>query len=142
MIATAGRMRRTALSLVVVLTSIVSVAHAAPEPTGPHPRILLDNEVRRAWLGLSPVQETEVAPFATQERMFEQLRDALEQVRYLNGVRGEALMHALRHLIARARPSAMEVNLLIGLARQLRWVARHADLPPEEGELQPNPPPD
>jgi tRNA/rRNA methyltransferase len=69
--------------------------------------------------------------------MFRQLHDALEQVRYLRGVRGEALMHALRHLLARALPSPMEVRLLYGLARQLRWVAartRFDEEPPQDQE--------
>jgi hypothetical protein len=42
-------------------------------------------------------------------------------------------MHALRHLIGRAQPSPMEVRLLYGLARQLLWVMRHADLPEDGG---------
>jgi tRNA/rRNA methyltransferase len=82
-------------------------------------------EVRRAWLaGQAPSgQGAEVAPWEQQAAMFAQLQDALERVRYLRGVRGEALMHALRHLIGRAGPSMMELRLLYGLARQLRWVA-------------------
>jgi hypothetical protein len=38
-------------------------------------------------------------------------------------------MHALRHLIGRAQPNALEVDLLHGLARQLLWVAdqRHRE---------------
>lgn len=89
-------------------------------------------EVRRAWLGRPEGERASVAPFAAQEAMFAQLHDALCQVRYLHdGARGEALMHALRHLIARAGPTPMEVNLLVGLARQLRWVRGHAALPDE-----------
>jgi hypothetical protein len=39
-------------------------------------------------------------------------------------------MHALRHLIGRARPTPMEVDLLFGLARQLRWyTAQHPRRP-------------
>ncbi len=98
-------------------------------------------EVRRAWLRgqsdslLSP--QGGVAPFADQERAFERLRVALEEIHYLYGERGAALMHALRHLIGRARPSPMEVRLLLGLARQIRWYVRHgagAEPPPERGE--------
>ena len=59
--------------------------------------------------------------------MFAHLQSALERIRYLRGVRGEALMHALRHLIARAQPSPMEVRLLFGLARQLNWIADRAE---------------
>jgi uncharacterized protein (TIGR03382 family) len=54
-------MRRFALSLVVLLSLSVSVAHAAPEPTGPHPRILLDNEVRRAWRAAASLDRGPIA---------------------------------------------------------------------------------
>jgi tRNA C32,U32 (ribose-2'-O)-methylase TrmJ len=36
-------------------------------------------------------------------------------------------MHALRHLIARAGPTTMEVKMLHGLARQIEWDVRHAN---------------
>jgi tRNA/rRNA methyltransferase len=90
-------------------------------------------EVRRAWLRRDETAvPREVAPWAMQAHGFGLLREALRQVRYLHeGERGEALMHALRHLIGRAGPSPMEVNLLIGLARQLIWVMRYAELPQE-----------
>jgi tRNA/rRNA methyltransferase len=61
-----------------------------------------------------------------QERMFEQLRTALEEIHYLYGPGADALMHGVRHLIGRARPTAMEVDLLSGLARQLCWIAEQA----------------
>jgi tRNA/rRNA methyltransferase len=82
-------------------------------------------ELRRAWLrhaGAVPGAEP-AAPFADQERMFEHLRQALEAVHFLYGAKADALMHALRHLLGRARPTAMEVDVLFGLARQLRWYA-------------------
>jgi tRNA/rRNA methyltransferase len=93
-------------------------------------------ELRRAWLavGRAPAPRA-VAAHVEQERMFARLEEALRQVRYLRGVRGDALMHALRHLIGRALPSPMEVRLLLGLARQLRWVARRAGLEEEEEDL-------
>jgi tRNA/rRNA methyltransferase len=83
-------------------------------------------ELRRAWLRrTAPATPPDpVAPFAMQERMFESLRTALEEVHFLYGDKAESLMHALRHLIGRAQPTAMEVDLLFGLARQLRWQAR------------------
>ena len=62
--------------------------------------------------------------------MFEHLRAALEDIHFLYGPSGDSLMHALRHLIGRALPSPMEVDLLHGLARQIRWYAsRHAPAP-------------
>jgi tRNA/rRNA methyltransferase len=88
-------------------------------------------EVRRAWLGRDPGGPGESAPLADQQRMFGRLEEALREVRYLRGVRGDALMNALRHLIGRAQPSPMEVRLLVGLARQLRWVAARAEMDEE-----------
>jgi tRNA/rRNA methyltransferase len=89
-------------------------------------------ELRLAWLeverrGVSPTwpDSSPPADFATQEQMYEHLRHALEAIHFLYGEKAEALMHAIRHLIGRARPTEMEVKLLHGLARQLLWVARH-----------------
>ena len=65
------------------------------------------------------------APFAEQQRMFEHLQRSLEAVHFLYGPKADALMHAVRHLIGRARPTEMEIRLLHGLARQLEWAARH-----------------
>src|SRR5262249_55934603 len=90
-------------------------------------------EMRCAWLeaeGAIPAIETP-APFAVQGRMFDQLRTALEELHYLYGPNADALMHGLRHLIGRAGPTAMEVDLLFGLARQLRWIAARAPKPTE-----------
>jgi tRNA/rRNA methyltransferase len=64
------------------------------------------------------------ALFAEQERMFEHLRAALTELHFLYGEKADALMHALRHLIGRAGPTAMEVKMLHGLARQIEWHVR------------------
>jgi tRNA/rRNA methyltransferase len=84
-------------------------------------------ELRQAWLRRTdpPAERDGPAPFAQQERMFEHLRAALEDVHFLYGDKADALMHAVRHLIGRAGPTPMEVELLFGLARQLRWFAAH-----------------
>jgi tRNA/rRNA methyltransferase len=82
-------------------------------------------EMRRLWLRSTVIQTSaEVpAPFAEQERMLEKLREGLEAIHFLYGDKADSLMHALRHLIGRAGPTAMEVDILFGLARQLRWIA-------------------
>jgi len=83
-------------------------------------------ELRRCCRQRTPTPPGQVpAPFAYQQRAFEQLEEVLKQIGYLRGAKAESLMHALRHLLGRAGPSLMEVDLLFGLARQLRWFAEH-----------------
>jgi tRNA/rRNA methyltransferase len=84
-------------------------------------------ELRRAWFSRVPAAGKRTpAPFVDQERMFAHLRTALEDIHFLYGPNADSLMHAIRHLIGRALPSPMEVDVLHGLARQIRWYAsRH-----------------
>jgi tRNA/rRNA methyltransferase len=85
-------------------------------------------EVRRAWLRQSdtPVSLPELpAPLAEQERAFGHLKEALEAIHFLYGEKAEALMHGLRHLLGRAGPTAMELGLLHGLAKQIQWHVDH-----------------
>ncbi len=81
-------------------------------------------ELRRAALAQHPLQREPIAPFADQERMFGELRAALAQIHFLYGAKADSLFHALRHLIGRAGPTAMEVDVLFGLARQIQWWVR------------------
>lgn len=84
-------------------------------------------ELRRAWLAGSPLRERPTpAAFADVERALGRLRGGLEAIHFLYGQSADTLMHAVRHLILRAQPTPMEVDVLLGLARQLDWVARRA----------------
>jgi tRNA/rRNA methyltransferase len=84
-------------------------------------------ELRTAWLNRQNRKRRPdpPAPFADQERMFDHLQEALEQIHFLYGPKADSLMHALRHLIGRAGPTQMEVEVLFGLARQIRWFVEH-----------------
>jgi tRNA/rRNA methyltransferase len=85
-------------------------------------------ELRNTWMqraGSGKPPEP-AAPFADQERMFRSLQKALEEIHFLYGEKAGPLMHALRHLIGRAGPTAMEVDLLFGLARQIRWFVKNS----------------
>jgi tRNA/rRNA methyltransferase len=86
-------------------------------------------ELRVAWLRHTepPAPRDAPAPMSQQERMYDHLRIALEEVHFLYGDKADSLMHALRHLIGRAGPTPMEVEMLFGLARQLRWFAGRRD---------------
>jgi tRNA/rRNA methyltransferase len=67
------------------------------------------------------------ASYQDQDRMFGHLKQALTKIHFLYGETADSLMHALRHLIGRAKPSAMELGILHGLARQLLWIAGKTD---------------
>lgn len=82
-------------------------------------------ELRLAWLARTTAasRPEPPAPFTEQERMFGHLRSALEAIHFLYGDHADSLMHAVRHLIGRAQPTAMEVDVLHGLSRQMLWIA-------------------
>ncbi|MBM4071483.1 MAG: RNA methyltransferase [Planctomycetes bacterium] len=89
-------------------------------------------ELRKGWEvweaddpGQPSCERRPVAAFADQDRMFAQLEQALRAIHFLYGPKAESLMHALRHLLGRAGLTPMEVDVLSGLARQIRWYADH-----------------
>jgi tRNA/rRNA methyltransferase len=99
-------------------------------------------ELRLAWDAAEPAQETDtLATFAEQEQLFRQLQTALEEIHFVYGEKGEPLMHAVRHLLGRARLGVMEVKVLLGLARQIRWyVANHRQTIADEPQAGPQEP--
>jgi tRNA/rRNA methyltransferase len=94
-------------------------------------------ELRRAWLALThpPPPPERPADFAAQEQLFARLRTALEEIHFLYGPKADALMHALRHLLGRAQPTEMEVKLLLGLSRQIRWFVAHGMAAADEEDM-------
>jgi tRNA/rRNA methyltransferase len=84
-------------------------------------------ELRKAWLRHDEAAPpaADLATFAEQEVLFDRLRSALEEVHFLYGDKAAPLMHAVRHLLGRARLGTADVQLLHGLARQIRWYVAH-----------------
>ncbi len=88
-------------------------------------------ELRRAWLALagqSPLSMTIDPGVATDEKkqvLFARLFDALDAVGFLFGQNPDHLKYALRHMFGRVDLSVNEVDILIGLARQIRWYVDH-----------------
>jgi TrmH family RNA methyltransferase len=84
-------------------------------------------EIRCAWLEQTTIQSTLEPPasFDHIDRMFAQLKAALEDIHFLYGPNADALMHALRQIISRAQPNATEVDILFGLARQMQWYVKN-----------------
>ncbi|MBK9129247.1 MAG: RNA methyltransferase [Phycisphaerales bacterium] len=70
--------------------------------------------------------------------LFDRLFDALERVGFLWGQSPDHLKYALRHLLGRVDLTVNEADILIGLARQIRWYVDHHPRRPagEKGSAQ------
>jgi TrmH family RNA methyltransferase len=66
------------------------------------------------------------APAGELEQAVGELRAGLLEIGYLDAQNPDRILGELRGLLARARPSAREVQLLRGLARQAAWAGRVA----------------
>lgn len=88
-------------------------------------------ELRRAWLrhtgqpALPMAIAAEPARGDQKQVLFERLFDALERVGFLWGQSPDHLKYALRHMLGRIDLSVNEADILIGLARQIRWYVDH-----------------
>ena len=93
-------------------------------------------ELRKAWLaaeGKAPLPlliDPGLARDDQKQVLFAKLFDALERVGFFFGQNPDHLKYALRHLFGRIEMNVNEVDILIGLARQIRWYVDHH--PPEK----------
>jgi TrmH family RNA methyltransferase len=78
-----------------------------------------------------------IADHASQELAYRRLEEALRDIHFLWNEKAAAQMHALRALLARARPTPTEIDLLHGVARQIRWyVAKRGQRRPGAAEAE------
>lgn len=88
-------------------------------------------EVRRAWLeatqqpALDRTLNRDIAPHERKEILFAKLFDALDRLGFFFGPNPDHLKYALRHLIGRIDLSRNELDILLGLAKQIRWYVDH-----------------
>ncbi len=99
-------------------------------------------ELRQAWLrrtGQPPLPMILDPGPATDEQkqvLFARLFDALDQIGFFFGQNPDHLKYALRHLLGRVNLNVNEADILIGLARQIRWYVAHhpqRSAPPIDG---------
>jgi tRNA/rRNA methyltransferase len=84
-------------------------------------------------------RDADVASFELQERLYARWQEALEAIHFLWNEKAAAQMHAIRHVLGRSRPSTMEVQVLLGVARQILWYVEHKG--PGGGSLKADPSP-
>ncbi|MCY2937977.1 MAG: RNA methyltransferase [Planctomycetota bacterium] len=82
-------------------------------------------EARLAWIASVPRGRPDPElDMRAQELLYRHFRRALEGVGYLFGEKQEMLMHGIRHLLGRLRPTRRDAGMLHGLARQILWHVR------------------
>ncbi len=88
-------------------------------------------ELRGAWLaseGRPPLPMALDPGVATAEQkqvLFAKLFDALDGVGFFFGQNPDHLKYALRHMLGRLDLGVNEADILIGMARQIRWYVDH-----------------
>jgi tRNA/rRNA methyltransferase len=92
---------------------------------------VISYELRKASLELAgkpplPMNiEPGIVTAEKKEILFEKLFDALERVGFFFGQNPDHLKYALRHLLGRLDLGVNEADILIGMARQIRWYVDH-----------------
>lgn len=76
--------------------------------------------------GITPERSgtPEVASQGEMNGMFAEMESVLSRVAFVNPARPEAVLHPLRSIIRRARPTSGEVGLLRGMWSQFAWSVR------------------
>jgi TrmH family RNA methyltransferase len=88
-------------------------------------------ELRRVWLRAAgrPPWPRSAEPLATNERkrvLYAKLFEALERVGFFGGQQNpDHLKYALRRVFGRVDLTVNEVDVLIGMAQQIRWYVEH-----------------
>jgi tRNA/rRNA methyltransferase len=90
--------------------------------------LLVCHELRRAArAGAPPAAAPPPAAAGDVHRMYDHLQRALLAIGFLHRDNPEHLMFALRRLFGRIALTAHEVRILLGIARQMQWVAGRAN---------------
>lgn len=88
-------------------------------------------ELRQAWLRAeeaAPLPMATDSGVATDDRrqvLFDKLFDALDRVGFFFGQNPDHLKYAFRHMLGRLDLTINEVDILIGMASQIRWYVDH-----------------
>lgn len=88
--------------------------------------LVLAYELHVSPLSAATVQGPAVASVGELEDAVQELRAALLGIGYLNPAQPDEVLAELRGVLARVRPTAREVTLLRGVARQVAWAGKKA----------------
>jgi TrmH family RNA methyltransferase len=108
-----------------------ALVHVPTDPAQPSLNLaqavlLLAYELRLSAGVEEPPVDREPAAAGEVEQALQHLRSALLEIGYLDPYNPDHILVELRRLVARAAPTARELTLLRGLARQMSWAGRIA----------------
>ncbi len=77
---------------------------------------------------------TPEASMEMRERMYDMWREALLKIGFMEEPKADHMMMAVRRILSRGKLTEIDVNILMGIARQARWFAEHGRcaMPPPE----------
>lgn len=91
--------------------------------------VVICYELRQAWeksAGREPAAQDDIAPHGRTDILFAKLFDALDAIGFFRGQQNpDHLRLALRRIFGRVQMSTNEVDILIGMAQQIRWYYDH-----------------
>jgi TrmH family RNA methyltransferase len=79
-----------------------------------------------------PEEATPEASSALRERMFQMWREILLEIGFMEEEKSQHMMLGLRRILSRGPMNENDVKIMMGIARQMRWKARHPSPPPDE----------
>lgn len=74
-----------------------------------------------------PVEKSVEAPSELRERLFEIWRETLLDIGFMNEDKADHMMLGLRRVWSRGKMTVDDVNILMGVARQMKWRSHHRD---------------
>ena len=71
------------------------------------------------------LEKSPECPTQTREHMFKMWREMLLEVGFMNDQQADHMMLGIRRIFSRAPLTTDDVNILMGMARQLQWKIRN-----------------
>lgn len=73
----------------------------------------------------APLEKSPECPTATREHMFKMWRAMLMEIGFMNDQQADHMMLGIRRIFSRAPLTTDDVNILMGIARQMEWKSNH-----------------
>ena len=73
------------------------------------------------------LEKSPECPTRTREHMYGMWREMLQEIGFMNDEKSDHMMLGIRRILSRAPLTTDDVNILMGIARQMMWKSRNAE---------------